>query len=128
MPCATTRRQDASFVQLSGDSAHAGEPLGSQVIYDGPQVRRTVLRVRPDCHNGLLVADLLAPECPCAVGISKLHTACLGSGQSGLGALADQARFQFGYRGHLREQEASHGSWWDVGQVAEHKVDIARHE
>ena len=33
MPCATTRCQDAPLVQLSGNSAHAGEPLGPQVIY-----------------------------------------------------------------------------------------------
>jgi hypothetical protein len=51
-------------------------------------------------------------------------TACL----SGLGALADQPRFQFGNRGHLREQEASHSSRWDMRQVAEHEVNMARHK
>jgi hypothetical protein len=30
---------DALLVQLSGHSAHAGEPLGPQVIHDGSQVR-----------------------------------------------------------------------------------------
>jgi hypothetical protein len=45
MPCATTRRQDASLVQLSSDSSHAGEALGSQIIHDGPQVRHGALRL-----------------------------------------------------------------------------------
>ena len=54
------RRQDAPLVQLSGDSPHADEALGPQVIHDGPQVRRTVLCVHPDCCYGLLVAHLLA--------------------------------------------------------------------
>ena len=27
---------DATLVQLSGDSPDAGEPLGPQVVYDGP--------------------------------------------------------------------------------------------
>jgi hypothetical protein len=96
MPRPTTRCQDATLVPLSGDGANAGEPLGSQVIYNGPQVRRTLLCVHFDGSYGLLVADLLAPECPRTIGIAELHTACPCSSQSGLGALADQARFQFG--------------------------------
>jgi hypothetical protein len=58
-----TRHDEASgctLVKLSGDSAHAGEPLGPQVIQGGPQVRRTVLRVRPPCSHSLLVAHLVA--------------------------------------------------------------------
>jgi hypothetical protein len=46
MPRATTGRQDTALVQLGSDGPHAGEPLRSQ---DGPQVRRTVPRLRPDC-------------------------------------------------------------------------------
>jgi hypothetical protein len=60
MPRATAWRENATLVQLSSDSAHASEPLGSQVIHNGPQVRRTVLRVRLDCSDGLLVAHLLS--------------------------------------------------------------------
>jgi hypothetical protein len=96
MPRGTTRCQNAPLVQLSGNSTHAGEPLSLQLIHDGPQVRRALLCVRLDRSHGLLVADLLAPECPRTIGIAELHAACPCSSQSGLGALADQARFQFG--------------------------------
>jgi hypothetical protein len=96
MPRATACRKDASLIQLSGNSTHSGEPLGPQVIHNGPQVRRATRCVCPNCCHGLLVADLLAPECPRTIGIAELHTACPCSSQSGLGALADQARFQFG--------------------------------
>jgi hypothetical protein len=34
VPRATTRRQDATLVQLSRNSPHAGEPLGPQVIHE----------------------------------------------------------------------------------------------
>jgi hypothetical protein len=37
MPRATTGRQDTPLVQLSGDSSHAGDPLGSQVIQKWPR-------------------------------------------------------------------------------------------
>ena len=60
MPRATTRRQDAALIQLSSDGAHAGEPLGPQVIHDGLQVRSTLLRVRRDRSHGPFVANLLA--------------------------------------------------------------------
>jgi hypothetical protein len=46
MPRATTRRQDATLVQLSRDSSHGGDPLGVQVIHDGAKVRRTKCAVR----------------------------------------------------------------------------------
>ena len=45
--------------------------------------------------------------------------------QSSLGALADQPCLKFGHRGHLGEQEATHGSWGDVGQIAEDQIDAA---
>jgi hypothetical protein len=56
MPRATTRREDAPVVQLSGYRANAGEPLGPQVVHDGfadlllvrhsfTRVRRAVIRV-----------------------------------------------------------------------------------
>ena len=67
MPRATTGCQDAPLVQLSGDSPHAGETLGPQVIHDGPQVCGAVLRVRSDCSHGLLVADLLPSKRSCAL-------------------------------------------------------------
>ena len=78
MPRATSRRQDTPLVELSSDSPHAGEPLGPQVVHDGPQVCRAVLRVRLDGSHCLLVANLLAPERTCAIGIAKLHAASLG--------------------------------------------------
>ena len=46
--------QDAPLVQLRRDGPHAGEPLGPQAIHDGPQVRRTLLCVRPYCSHSLL--------------------------------------------------------------------------
>ena len=36
-------------------------------------IRRTKLCVRPDGSYGLLIADLLASERPCDVGVAKLH-------------------------------------------------------
>ena len=128
MPRTIACCQDAPLVQLSGDSPHAGEPLRPQVIHDGPQVGCAVLRVRTDGSHSLLVADLLAPKRSCPIGIAKLDPTGLGSGQSCFGTLTDQPRFQFGNRGHLGQQEAPHGSWWNVGQVAEHEVNIARHK
>jgi hypothetical protein len=73
VPRATTRRQDAPLVQFGGDCAHAGDPLGAQVIHEGPQVGSTLLRVRLDSSHGLLVADVRAPERP---GARKATMAC----------------------------------------------------
>jgi len=52
--------------------------LGPQVIDDGAQGRRTVLRIRLNGGYGLLVADLLAFERACTVGVAQLDTTSLG--------------------------------------------------
>jgi hypothetical protein len=62
VPPASTRRQDAPLVELSGDSPHAGEPLRPQVSPHSAQVGRAVLCVRLVGSHGLLVADLFALE------------------------------------------------------------------
>jgi hypothetical protein len=48
-----------------------------------------------DLRHGLSVAGLLASESSCAVGVAQLHSALLGRCQRILGALTDQASFQF---------------------------------
>src|SRR5215469_15183783 len=101
MPSSATWCEDATLVQFSRDCANTSDPLVLQIIHDGPQVRRTLLCVRSDCIDRLLITDLLASQCPCSIRIAKIDTTGLRSGQSGLGALADQPRFQFGYSGHL---------------------------
>ncbi len=72
MPRAATCRQDAPLVQFRGDAPNTGDPLGAQVIHDGPQVLGMLLCVDPDRCYRLLVADLLAPERPCAIGVAEL--------------------------------------------------------
>jgi hypothetical protein len=57
-------RKDAPPIELSSNSSHAGEPLGQQVIHDGPQVLRAMRCVRLNRSHShshsLLVVDLLA--------------------------------------------------------------------
>jgi hypothetical protein len=89
MPSAPTGREDGTLVQLSRDSPNAGEPLGPQVIHDGPQVCRALLRVCLHRSDRLLVANLLASERSCAVRITKLHAACLGGDR---GKVSEQAK------------------------------------
>jgi hypothetical protein len=88
-------RATAWSEEFSGDCAHADEPLGPQVIHNGAEVLGAAHSVRLDRSYCLLVADLLPLEGTCAIGVAELHTTSLGSGQSGLGALTDQSRFQF---------------------------------
>ena len=73
-----------------------------------------------DLRHSFSVAGLLASESTCAVGVAQLDSAPLGRCQRLLGALTDQAGFQFGNRGHLREEEFPHRARRDAWKVAEH--------
>ena len=53
------------------------------------EVCRAVSCVGPYCGYSVLIAYLFALERLCAIGVTKLHTACLSGCKSGLGALAD---------------------------------------
>jgi hypothetical protein len=112
-------------VQLSGNRAHAGDTMGVQVIHDRLKVGRATLGVGLHSGNSLLIADLLTLERPCSIGIAEFHAARFSCGQSRLSALTDQASLQFSNGCHLRQQEASHGTGWNVGQIAEHQVNVA---
>ena len=59
MPRATTRRENAPLVQLCGDHANAGEPLGPQVVHDGPQVRSTATTPNGNSRPIIQLAQLI---------------------------------------------------------------------
>jgi hypothetical protein len=84
MPRATTR-QDAPLVELSGDGPHAGEPLGAQVIDDGPQVCRSLIR---DSHS-LLIADLPPLSARAALGLPSFTPRALAAVRAALVPLTD---------------------------------------
>lgn len=79
MPRATTRRQNAPFVQLSGDSPHAGDPLGAQVIHDGPQVRRTMLCVCLTAATACLLPTCLPLSARAPLGLPSFTPRALAA-------------------------------------------------
>jgi hypothetical protein len=70
MPRTTARRENAPGVQFVGNRADADDIFRPHVIHDGAEVSRTVLSVGLKGCYSLFIADLLAPERPCAVRVA----------------------------------------------------------
>src|SRR6266481_3907159 len=94
---------------------------------DTLEVHRTLCGLLLNFAYRFGIAGLLALEGTSAVRVAQLHSARLRGGEGILGALADQARFKFGHRSHLCQEEAPHRARRHVGEVTEYKVNVARH-
>src|SRR6266436_4456399 len=122
MPQVPSRGPDTTCLKLLGDPTHSGDTRAPYVVHNALKVDGLLCGGFLNRLHGLRVAYLLPPESPGTIGITEFDATRLSSNQRGLGAFTDKANLQLRYSGHLREQEATHGSRWHAGKVAEHQV------
>ena len=115
MPRATSRSDSATAVQFVCCAPHSGSARRPDVRDKGPQIVGALRSSQFDHAHRSLVADLLAAKGTSPIWITELDTTRFGSRERGLRALPGKSGLQFRHSSHLRQQEAPHRAWGDVG-------------